>query len=183
MVTGFPQSTLRVFEARTADCNRMLSQSELDIAIHVGTGKEDASNVLFTERLYLISQKPLPQAMGNTIPFRSLSEVNIILPAKANPIRMAVDKACMAEGLNLNIVMEIDGQDTVKRAVEDGVATSIMSWNSVRKECHSKTLRAYAITDPDIYRSIFLSTASQFDRRCLEPLREIIRNIVHVERE
>lgn len=179
----FPQSTLRVFEARTADCNRMLSQSELDIAIHVGTGKEDASNVLFTERLYLISQRPLPQAIGNTIPFRSLSEVDVILPAKANPIRIAIDKACAAAGLNLNVIMEIDGQDTVKRAVEDGAATSIMSWNSVRKECQSQTLRAYAITDPDIHRSIFLSAASQFDQRCLEPLRKIIRNIVHIERE
>ncbi len=180
---AFPQSELHVFEARTADCSRMLAQSELDIAIHVGTGKEDASCVLFTEKLYLISGKPLPQAIGNAMPLEALSGIDLILPAKSNPIRVVIDKAFRARRINPNILMEIDGQDTVKRAVEEGIAASIMSWNGVRKECNSNMLLAYAITEPDIHRSIVLSTASQFDQRLVGQLKDIMRNIVNVDRE
>lgn len=73
--------------------------------------------------------------------------------------------------------MEIDGLETVKRAIQAGMGLSILSWNAVRLECSEGVLFASRIIEPEIHRSIYLRASVTMEKDLFEALRDILRDI------
>jgi DNA-binding transcriptional LysR family regulator len=107
--------------------------------------------------------------------------------AKLPNVLLQIVEARHEESIRLinsrEVDLEIDGQDTVKRAVIAGIGDSILSWNSVKVECESGLLSASPIVDPEITRTVVLRKAPSIDVETFERLRDILREIARTEDE
>lgn len=70
------------------------------------------------------------------------------------PTRRAIDKILRDREIEVNLVMEFDNVETVKRAVEIGAGISIMPMSTVTQEITNKTIAQVQITGEKYYRPL-----------------------------
>ncbi|MFB9949047.1 LysR family transcriptional regulator [Rhizobium puerariae] len=174
---SMPGISLRVIEARNEESLRLIGMGKVDMAVTLAGGSAAADDLIVDETLYAVSAKPVAGSM----PMKEVAKLDLILPPKDNPLRISVDKAAERVGISLNVTMEIDGQDTIKRAVSAGLGATILSWNSVAQELHTGGLRAAHIVDPVIYRSIHLLRNKDVDDRTFLLFRALLRDVAKRE--
>jgi DNA-binding transcriptional LysR family regulator len=83
-----------------------------------------------------------------------LDGINFVAFDRDIPTRRAVDKLLRDHGSTVQVTMELDNIETVKRAVEIGLGISILPRNAVLSEITSGTLAEVAIADGDFIRPI-----------------------------
>ena len=170
---SMPNISLRVVEARNEESLRLISLGKVDLAVTLVGNSEADDDLIINETLYAVSARPI----GQKITLAALAEFDLILPPKNNPLRAFIDKAAEVAGVELKIAMEIDGQDTVKRAVSAGLGATILSWNSVEQEHRSGQLKVAHIVDPVIHRSIYLLKGEDIDDRTFLVFCDLLRNV------
>lgn len=85
------------------------------------------------------------------------------------PSRKGIDKLFRDKGMELNVTMEMDNVETIKRAVELGLGVSILPVPTVQRELQAGSLVTKQFTEPGFTRPIgilvrkgkYLSRASQ----------------------
>lgn len=174
-----PDATLHILEARHEEAVRMVETDAVDLAVTLAPGPDAARELVVREALYLVS----PTERAGPVRLADLAGERLLLPFRANPLRTAIDEAAVRAGVALPVGMEIEGQDTVKRAVQAGMGLSILSWNSVRQECERGTLFAAPIVEPAIHRLIYLRASSAVERELFEAVLDILRGIGDAEAE
>lgn len=168
-----PRVSLRVIEARNEESLRLIGLGKVDMAVSLAGAEDGADDLIVKETLYAVSARSIAPAMT----LRDVGKLPLILPPKDNPLRSSIDKVAERAGICLNVAMEIDGQDTIKRAVTAGLGATILSWNSIRSEYESGQLRAAHITDPVIFRSIHLLKNKDVDGKTFRNVRDLLRKI------
>ncbi len=168
-----PRVSLRVIEARNEESLRLIGLGKVDMAVSLVGADDTADDLIIKETLYAVSARLIAPAMT----LKEVGKLPLILPPKDNPLRVSIDKVAERAGICLNVAMEIDGQDTIKRAVTAGLGATILSWNSIRTEYEAGQLRAAHITDPVIYRSIHLLKNKDIDGETFRNVRDLLRKI------
>lgn len=168
-----PRVSLRVIEARNEESLRLIGLGKVDMAVSLVGADDTADDLIIKETLYAVSARSIAPAMT----LKEVGKLPLILPPKDNPLRVSIDKVAERAGICLNVAMEIDGQDTIKRAVTAGLGATILSWNSIRSEYEAGQLRAAHITDPVIYRSIHLLKNKDVDAKTFRNVRDLLRKI------
>lgn len=156
---NLPDIALRIVELRNDEAIRALERGDVDLAVMLEPSPRNLPDPILREPLMFVSNTP----GSASVRLSDLASRNLILPSAVNQLRGVVDAAALSAGLKLQPLMEIDGQDTIKSAVEAGVGGSIMSWNSVRSECIAGRLHASFVTDPQLYRDVYLGTSKGVD--------------------
>ncbi|HBT69276.1 MAG TPA: LysR family transcriptional regulator, partial [Agrobacterium sp.] len=174
---SMPKVSLRLIEARNDESLRLIRLGKVDMAVALVGAEEKADDLIVKESLFAVSSRPI----GRSMPLEAAARLNLILPPKDNPLRVSIDEAAARAGINLNVTMEIDGQDTIKRAVNAGIGATILSWNSVQQEQATGQLQAAHITDPVIYRSIHLLKSREVDERTFRLFRDLLRAVARRE--
>jgi len=172
VVQTMPNVSLRVIEARNEESLRLISHARVDMAVTL-QGVEAADDLIIKESLFAVAATPLDPS----ITLEAAAKLDLILPPRENPLRASIDKAAETAGIALNVIMEIDGQDTIKRAVSAGIGATILSWNSIRRECSLGQLQAAHIVDPVIYRSIHLLKSDTVDESLFGRFRDLLRAV------
>lgn len=170
---SLPDIALRIVELRNDEAIRALERGDVDLAIVLEKHPRNLAAPIVQEPLIYVSRREC----GASIKLADLARLDLILPSAVNQLRGVVDAAAASIGVKLRPVMEIDGQDTIKSAVEAGVGGSIMSWNSVRSECLSGRLHACAIIDPPLYRDVYLGTSKAADANIARQFFDLLGNI------
>lgn len=174
VATKLSNISLQIVEARHDESLRLIANREVDLAITFSDNSDDAETLIVQEKLFVVSRQELPASCT----FEStLKQRSLILPTIRNPLRAVIDRAADRIGLKPQVKIEIDGQDTVKRAVIAGIGDSILSWNSVRPECESGLLFASPIVDPVITRTISLRKTVAIDTETFLQFRALLREI------
>ncbi len=168
-----PDTTLQILEARHEEAVRMVEADAVDLAVTLSPGQDPVGELVVREELCLLSSAPVPPSVR----VADLAEQQLLLPSRSNPLRATIEEAALREGVALPVAMEIDGQDTVKRAVQAGMGVSILSLNSVTVEREMGTLFVARITDPGIYRSTYLRASPSVEREIFEIFRDILREV------
>lgn len=168
-----PNTTLHILETRDEEAVRMVEADVVDLAVSLTPGPDPARELVVREALYLVA--PVPGA--DQVRFGDLAEERLLLPFRSNPLRAVIDETALRAGVALTAAMEIDGQDTVKRAVQAGMGLSILSWNSVKQECARGVLFASRIVEPEVDRPIYLRRSSTVETELYEIFRDILRDI------
>lgn len=155
----FPQVRLKVSEAYSGFLREWLQAGRLDMAILFGEAQEPmlAKRVLLDERLALITAGG-GAAAPKRISLASVQRSELILPGREHGLRRIIDDACAVLGLELRVVAEVDSLSSVKKAVESGIAATILPLASVSAEVASGRLRASAITDQTMLRRVVVAT-------------------------
>jgi len=106
------------------------------------------------DMLVLIAHPQHPLAKNKTLKLRELSGQKFIGFEPDIPTRRAIDKILKDEDVNVNVVMEFDNIETVKRAVEIDAGVAIVPVGTVTQEVSKNTLAAITIEDAQFYRPL-----------------------------
>jgi LysR family nitrogen assimilation transcriptional regulator len=177
VAASMPKVSLRLIEARNDESLRLIRLGKVDMAVALVGAEDKADDLIVKESLFAVSSRPI----GRSMPLEAAAGLNLILPPKDNPLRISIDEAAARAGITLNVTMEIDGQDTIKRAVSAGIGATILSWNSVQQEQEAGQLQTAHITEPVIYRSIHLLKGREVDERTFRLFRDLLRAVARRE--
>jgi DNA-binding transcriptional LysR family regulator len=104
--------------------------------------------------LVLICHPQHPLAKNKSAKLRDISGQKFIGFEPDIPTRRAIDKILKDENVNVNVVMEFDNIETVKRAVEIDAGVAIVPVGTVTQEVSKSTLAAVTIEDAQFYRPL-----------------------------
>jgi DNA-binding transcriptional LysR family regulator len=106
------------------------------------------------DMLVLICHPQHPLAKNKSIKLRDIAGQKFIGFEPDIPTRRAIDKILKDQDVNVNLVMEFDNIETVKRAVEIDAGVAIVPVGTVTQEVSKNTLVALTIEDAQFYRPL-----------------------------
>jgi len=104
--------------------------------------------------LVLICHPEHPFAKLKTIKLKGISGQKFIAFEPDIPTRKALDKILKDHGVEVQMAMEFDNIETVKRAVEIDAGISIVPQGTIGQEVSKQTLAAVQIDDADFFRPL-----------------------------
>jgi DNA-binding transcriptional LysR family regulator len=132
------------------------------------------------DKLVLICAPDHPLAKRHSLDIRKLKGQNYIAFEKGIASRRALDRIFQAHDTQVNMVMEFDNIETIKRSVEIGAGVSIVPLLSVQKEVQSGALVQVNFTDKSFYRPLGIIVRS---KRPLSPAaRKFIELMQHPQK-
>lgn len=104
--------------------------------------------------MVLVCHPRHPLAAHHSVKLGALQGQKFIAFEPDIPTRHAIDRAFQEHGVQVDMAMELDNIETVKRAVEIDAGVSIIPHNSVLQELEKKTLAEVLIEDAEMYRPL-----------------------------
>jgi len=172
-----PHINLKIAEVRARHIDHLVSTGELDVAVTVASPVLKGALPLAAEDFYLVSAGP-GLWPPTTIQFKDLAKVpNLIHGAKESRFRRVVDDALRAQGLTLAVALEMDGFNSRKQAVMEGLGSTILPLRTVAKECQAGSLKAERIVEPSLGRQLILYQRSGLDPNLVEQIFDVLKPI------
>jgi len=176
----FPDVTLRVLEGSTGQLDEWVSVGRIDIALVVRQGKSVAPNeyALALSKSHLIGAPGMPLTEAPTIDFAWLDGIPLILPGLPNGLRVTLAQIAKQKNIKLQVVMEADSMNIQTSMVEQSCGYTILPRHAVLRELNEGRLRSSQIVNPDIERTITLTTTR--NRPLNLACREVFRMVRHI---
>lgn len=154
----YPSVKLKLIESHSGFLGEWLQTGRLDAAfLFAGANRPGISErELLEERLVFVSHADAAPASGR-LSLRALCQRPLVLPAKDHGLRRIVDDACAQAGLSPTLVAEIDSLPNIKKAVEAGLAATILSPGAVSDEVKAGRLAVAQIGSPPLLRRVVAS--------------------------
>ncbi|MGC8886259.1 MAG: LysR family transcriptional regulator [Verrucomicrobiia bacterium] len=106
------------------------------------------------DEMVLICNPQHPLAKQKSIKIKEISGQKFIGFEPDIPTRRATDRILRENDVNVQIVMEFDNIETVKRAVEIDMGMAIVPESTITQEIAKQTLAAVKISDIEFYRPL-----------------------------
>lgn len=154
----FPRIRLHLVESMSGFLREWTERGRIDLSVIYEAPRSPGLRLepLRDEDLLLIASPACAAGFGETVEFKGLASLPLVLPAPAHGLRMLVDRKAAEGGIALDIRHEIDSTYTIKRLVAQDAGCSILSRHAVQDELAAGTLAAIRIGPPGISRSIQL---------------------------
>jgi DNA-binding transcriptional LysR family regulator len=104
--------------------------------------------------LVLICHPQHPLAKNKSVRLREISGLKFIGFEPDIPTRRAIDRILKDQNVSVNVVMEFDNIETVKRAAEIDAGVAIVPIGTVTQEVSKSTLAAISLEDGQFYRPL-----------------------------
>lgn len=156
LLRRFPKINVRVVYRRSDQVYDEVASGEADVGL-VAYPRERRDLVVlpFTEDRLVIAVPPDHLfARKKELPLSGLDGIHFVAFDRDIPTRRAVDKLLRDHGSSVQITLELDNIETVKRAVEIGLGVSILPRHSIQSEVGGKTLAEVGISDGVFTRPI-----------------------------
>ncbi|MCC4246940.1 LysR substrate-binding domain-containing protein [Stappia indica] len=176
VLARYPQIRLHVIEGYSSMLTEMTQSGRLDVAVLFFNSQMSGLSIepLWEEELLLVCP-PDTQQTG-PVPLRMLADVPLLLPSKANSSRRSLDAALAANRMGVVPIAEIDSIVTLKKAVQDRFAYTLLPWSAISEEVESGRLTACAIEGAPVSRTVSLCFPDAVHRTpAHEKIAEIIR--------
>lgn len=161
----YPKVRLRVVEGLSGHMAEWLRAGRLDLALIFGetlTGLTCRPVATEDLRLVMAGSDPLCQALSEpeSVPFSTVAGLPLILPGRPHGVREEVEVAAHQCGLTLDVVLEMDGLESIKALVADGLGYTVLS-GRVAHGGPERGLVSLPIRDPAITRTIHLAHVAE----------------------
>lgn len=155
-----PGVSLHVVEGYSGHLLKWLKQGDLDAAILYGPTPSgvNATRLLDDELVLVGSGEQMPA--GETVPFRDLAQIPLVLPSQTHGLRIAVESAAAKGRLQLTIAFQSDSFQLMMELVESGRFCTILPPSAVHRQVASGRLRTARIIDPAPKRQLYLAMQS-----------------------
>lgn len=180
----FPRVRPRLVESHSGYLREWLRDGRLDLCV-LFEGPAEAwllQTPLLREKLSLIGPcggAGLPAAAGQhlpaSLPLARLAHYPLLLPGRDHGLRRIVDEACQQHDVALDVVGEIDSLPAIKKAVEAGMACTVLSPGAVAEEVAAGRLASATLRAPHIVRTIVCASSLT---RPLTPAAAAVRELV-----
>lgn len=170
----FPRLRLQLVESMSGFLLEWVERGRIDMALVYDVPPDGPLGIerLATEELHLIAG-PGAGPDGSAVAFADLASLPLIVPGRQHRLGQLIDRLATVRKVRLNVVAEVDSTYSIKKLVARGQGFSILSWHAVQEEVERGELRALAVGDPAITRSIDLA---------INPLRRIDPSVAAVRR-
>lgn len=158
-----PGVALHAAEGFSGNLDEQLANGRLDVAIinRYGPASGRGEEVLGTAETYLIGKAGSPLLAHETIPFKALAGVPLVLPSVPNGLRATLEHLSRRHGLRLDVVMDVDSSASMKDVALSGHAYTLLPMMAVNDERGRGTLGATRVVKPAIRRTIVLALTTQ----------------------
>jgi len=158
-----PALRLHVLEGFSGTLDEQLASGRLDMIVvnRYGSSALRGEDVLGKVDTFLIGKSGLIELSAETMPFRALSGLPLVLPAVPNGLRATLDVLSRRHNVALDIVMEVDTATSMKDVAASGYAFTLLPMTAVAQEVGAGVLSACRVTSPGIRRTIALSLSRQ----------------------
>ncbi len=176
----FPLARLSIVEALSRNLHERLLNDKVDAALmHDQTPSPMIDIEPISEiTLCLITRRDLAGDDRTSIPFVDLAALPMIFPSAPHPLRSTVETNAIRAGIELNMVYDIDGVETILDLVQEGYGHTVASANVVRGGRWSETLVAIPISDPAMVTTLSLATTSRHPPTALHRMTlEVVRDV------
>lgn len=155
-----PGVSLHIVEGYSGHLLEWLKRGEIDAAILYGPTPAgvNATRLLEDELVLVGSAGTLPE--GETISFRELTNVPLVLPSQTHGLRIAVESAAAKATLQLKIAFEADSFQLMRELVENNELCTILPPSAVQSLVKSGSLGCVRIVDPTPRRQAYLAMQS-----------------------
>ncbi len=125
----YPGITLEIFESMSGYIAELLANGRLDMAVLFRDIETRGVTVtpLFNEQLSYYGPAPTDDRNATTVTLAELSGFPIVLPSKDSGLRLLVERTFAREGLDLNVVADIDSLSVMLAIVNQGQVGTILS--------------------------------------------------------
>jgi LysR family nitrogen assimilation transcriptional regulator len=182
-----PGVQLKLIESHSGFLGEWLQAGRLDAAfLFAGANRPGvAERELLEERLVFVSHPDAAPA-SLRLSLRALCQRPLVLPAKDHGLRRIVDEACAQAGLSLTLVAEIDSLPNIKKAVQAGLAATILSPGAVSDEVQAGLLAVAQIGSPTLLRRVVVSHSltrpmSPAAAAVLQAAEDVVREMVRTQ--
>ena len=149
----FPRVELKVMHAGMLRLEAFLIDGRVDVALlsELSRSRLIVSTGLAEEEMVLVTQAAArpPGIVGG----EELGQIPLIL---GDGLRAAMDALLAGRGIELNVAIEVNDNETMRLMVTQGAAASILPYSSVARECARGLLAAHRITADGIFRTLAL---------------------------
>jgi LysR family nitrogen assimilation transcriptional regulator len=158
----FPAVRPRIVESHSGYLREWLQLGRLDLSVLFEIKQEPwlMQRALLREKLCLVgARNGRRRTLGTSVPLRRLAEYPLYLPGKDHGLRRILDQYCGQRGVKLQVIGEIDSLPNIKKAVENGMAYTVLSPAAVAEEVSARKLEAATLNSPEISRTIVYATS------------------------
>jgi len=172
VASELPGLTLHIQEAGTRDIAQKLERGEADLALYLTSNVGLTDEPIAREKLFNVSAGDADRA--ETITLATLVRQPLVLPAPGNPLRNFVDITARQHGLNLDVVLEVDGSRSRLTAVRNGIGSTIVGAHTFGDGDIQNGLVVREIVSPTLFRPIYLGMRRELDPHLANSMRQLL---------
>jgi len=152
----YPSANIHLEYGRANKIYDDVAAGTVDLGIVAYPARRSGIEILpFREdHLVVIAHPSHPLARFKRIELKKLSKARFVAFERDVPTRRAVDRMLRRQGIVVEVVMEFDNIETIKRAVEINAGVSVVPSLTVESEIRSGSLRAIEISRGGITRQL-----------------------------
>ena len=171
---GAPGVTLHAAEGFSGNLDEQLASGRLDVAVinRYGPAASRGEEVLGTADTYLIGKAGSRLVAQESVAFKALAGVPLVLPAVPNGLRAMLDQLARRHAVQLDIAMEVDSSGSMKDLALGGHAYTLLPLMAVREDLARGALGAAPVVKPAIRRTIVLASTTR------RPLSRAARHVI-----
>jgi LysR family nitrogen assimilation transcriptional regulator len=176
----FPKASLEIIEGKSRFITEWLLTGRIDVAILYDPPASPLLEItpLMSHELSLFSLAAKTRvAKGKPVHFRDLAKFPLILPGHPHSIRTLVETEAAKAGVQLNVVLEVDGASFILELVQLGHGYTILPDFSLKRSSFAKTLQLNEIVAPRLKRSLKVAVSTQ------RPVTRLTRETVKLIRQ
>lgn len=162
--SAFPKILLNIREGQGGELDTLLSTGAVDMAILFRYEKPNGQDetLLATAGTYLVSSPGLPLTAGDTVDFRRLEGLPLVLPRRASHWRSILDETARGKGFQLTPAVEADSLKVQKEVIlSNKHLYALLGPFSVNEDIRAGRLKAARVVSPDLKRFVTLALPRQ----------------------
>ncbi|TKC88753.1 LysR family transcriptional regulator [Trinickia terrae] len=189
LAASYPDIRLNVRESQLGEVENWLDSGRVDLAILF-----HAERAMATERLatlatidtYLVGAPDAPLTQQETVDFRKLGDLPLVLPGRPNRLRDMLDNEARRAGIVLRTVLEADSLAVQREVAASGRGYAVLGPWAIAQEVRAGRLGAARIVRPGITRFVTLASSRQgsmtpAQRIVIDLLKEIAADLAESE--
>jgi LysR family nitrogen assimilation transcriptional regulator len=158
-----PLASLSITEALSGAMQEAVVAGRIDLAlIHNPSPSADIDSVvIFEEELFLVGPATATGTAAQDVSLQDIAAMPLVIPTKANSIRMLVESELANIGHRPTIAMEIDGVAAILDLVAEGLGTAVLSTTAVLTAPRPQAFSTRRIVNPVLRSRLALAVSSQ----------------------
>lgn len=164
LLKDYPNIKINMREGQGGELDALLDTGSVDIAILFRYQKPSSTDevLLATANTYLVSAKGAALTQSETIDFKRLKDLPLVLPRANSHWRAQLDETARSHGFNLTPALEADSLRAQKKIVAANPHLyALLGPFSIDEELRAGSLQAAKIVNPDLKRYVTLAHPKQ----------------------
>jgi DNA-binding transcriptional LysR family regulator len=161
---AYPKIQLNIREGQGSELDALLDTGSVDMAILFRYEKPHSHDevLLCTASTYLVSSPGLSLTYGETVDFKRLEGLPLVLPRKGSHWRSILDETARSKGFQLQAEVEADSLKVQKEIIANNPHMyALLGPFSVNEELRQGRLQSAKVIAPDLKRFVTLAMPKQ----------------------